>query len=204
MRGEYAKRLSAGDWMLLLDADEVFTDEGLWRMSALMRSADVVMPAFHLVWNDMRTLGTGRWDEFPQVKAVRWRAGWGYSRDHNCPTDARGAHVTALPGVRTVRTKERLYFHYSWAGKTDEKLRMKCRYYVAQNGAEVFPPDYFDRVFLPWREGDEEVRRRLESECGTHPYGGGGTARFEGGHPTPVVRCTAVKAEALEGAPSAT
>ncbi len=184
MRSRYAAELRPGDWMLLLDADEVFTEEGLWRMSALMHSADVICPSFHLFWNDMGTLGTGRWDEFRQLKAVRWREGWSYARDHNVPTDARGVHVTALSGVKVVRTPQRLYCHYSWAGRSDEKLARKCRHYVAQNGAKVFPPDYFERVFLAWRNNPGEIERAF----GTHPYGGGGTARFALKHPEPVER----------------
>jgi len=188
MREEYVKRLEPGDWMFLLDADEVFTPGGLWRMSALMHDHDVIMPAFRLFWNDMRTLGTGRWDDYRQVKAVRWREGFTYSRDHNTPTDASGVPVTALPDMRVARPAAnpdgRLYYHYSWAGKTDEKLAMKCRYYVGQNGARVFPPDYMTRVFLPWRTRPSEIER----EYGTHPYGGGGTAAFEGEHPAPVAK----------------
>ena len=61
---------------------------------------------------------------------------------------------------------------------------MKCAYYVGQNGARVFPPDYMERVFVPWREHPEEVER----EFGTHPYGGGGSAPFDGEHPPPVTR----------------
>jgi GT2 family glycosyltransferase len=184
MREAYATELRPGDWMLLLDADEVFTEEGLWRMSALMHEADVVCPGFHLFWNDLATLGTGRWDDFPQVKAVRWRKGLTYLRDHNMPCDSRGVAVTAIKGARVVRTRERLYCHYSWAGKSDGKLARKARYYVEQNGPAVFPPDWFERVFLAWRDDPE----RIEREFGTHPYGGGGTEPFAGEHPGPVRR----------------
>lgn len=184
MRQEYVKRLRPGDWMLLLDADEVFTEEGLWRLSALMHGADVVCPGFFLFWNNLRTLGVGRWDDFHQVKAVRWREGFGYWRDHNMPTDRNGTPVTAIPGLRVVRTSEKLYCHYSWAGKADEKLARKCAYYVEQNGPDMFPPDYFERVFLAWRRDPA----RVEREFGTHPYGGGGAAPFRGEHPVPVRR----------------
>jgi len=186
-RARYAEELRPGDWMLLMDADEVFSEAGLWRMSALMHGADVVCPGFFLFWNDLGTLGTGRWDDYRQVKAVRWRDGFGYHSDHNCPTDRRGRRVTALRGTRVVETRERLYSHYSWAGKTDEKLHAKCAYYVAQNGAGLFPPDYFERVFLAWRRDP----RKVENEFGTHPYGGGGTVRFTGRHPAPVERLLA-------------
>ncbi|MHC4253246.1 MAG: hypothetical protein ACYS9X_29350, partial [Planctomycetota bacterium] len=43
-------------------------------------------------------------------------------------------------------------------------------------------------VFVSWREGDADVRARIESEMGTHPYGGGGAEAFTGEHPSPVRR----------------
>lgn len=183
MRAAYAARLRPGDVMLLLDADEVFDPEGLWRLAYLMHEADVVMPGFHLLWNDIRTVGTGVWDSFPQVKVVRWREGFGYRRDHNEPCDRLGRPVRRIPSLKVLRTPERLYFHYSWAGKTDRKLRKKAAYYAAQNRG-LFPPDYMDRVFFAWRERPGEVER----ESGTHPYGGGGALPFAGRHPEPVER----------------
>jgi len=180
-RNAYAARLRPGDWMLLMDGDEVFYEAGLWRLSALMHRHEVIIPGFHLFWNDFDTVGTGVWDKFPQVKAVRWRAGYRY-RDHNCPCDAQGRPVTRSGGV--CRTKEKLYAHYSWV-KPIEKLRAKAAYYELQPGAsERFRKDYIETVFLPWRERPDEIIRRY----GTHPFGGGGAEHFKGEHPEPIRR----------------
>ena len=180
-RNAYAQRLNPGDWMLLMDGDEVFHEDGLWRLSALMHDYDIIRPAFHLFWNDVETVGTGVWDDFRQVKAVRWRKGDRY-RDHNCPSDARGCLVTAAR--RVGDTDERLYAHYAWV-KPVEKLRLKAAYYGRQPGArERIRPNYMDEVFLAWRRTPLEVVSRF----GTHPFGGGGAEPFLGAHPKPILR----------------
>jgi len=186
MRNACLKHVRPGDWMILLDADEVFTEEGLWRLSALMHGqADIIRPAFRLFWNDMDTLGTGKWADYRQVKVVRWQEGWSYDHDHNMPTDKSGRRIIDLPGMNILDPAGPLYHHYSWAGRTDAKLALKCRYYAAQNrgeGKQPFPADYMSRVFQAWRER----ARFVEETYGTHPYGGGGTKAFTGEHPEPV------------------
>lgn len=184
MRNAYATFLKDTDYMLLLDGDEVFSEDGLWRMLYLMSKNDVVRPLFHLFWNNLDTLGTGRWDQYAQVKFVRWRDGLSYSNDHNMPCDHRGVPVTDLADVRVLHTRERLYYHYSWAGKTDSKLRAKCKFYSLQNGEDVFNPNYFEQVMRPWRTS----REYIEQNFGTHPYGSGGTETALLSHPEPVKR----------------
>ncbi len=183
-RNAYAARLCPGDWMLLMDGDEVFFDDGLWRLAALMHRYDAILPGFALFWNDFDTLGTGRWDQFPQVKAVRWPAGATY-RTHLEPVDRRGRPLVRLARRRTFRkSSERLYAHYSWV-KPLAKLRAKAAYYERQPGAaERMRRNYIEEVFLRWRRDPE----RVEREFGTHPFGGGGAKRFTGRHPAPIAR----------------
>jgi GT2 family glycosyltransferase len=185
MREEYAKRLRPGDWMLLLDADEVFSEEGLWRLSRHMHRADVVMPGFWLVWNKMDTVGTGKWDGYPQYKAVRWQKGYTYANDDNVPCDERGRPLSAIPRLRVVRTKsERLYVHYSWV-RPLKKIKRKIDYYRRKPNVTTRPRDgYFEKVFLAWRESP----RRVEAEYGTHPFGGGGARKLPCEHPEPVLK----------------
>jgi len=179
-RQAYAKRLKPDDWMLLMDGDEVFFEAGLWRLSALMHRHEIIMPGFTLFWNNFETVGTGLWDQFPQVKVVRWHEGYHY-RDHNCPCDATGRLVSGGKEKRRL-IAERLYAHYAWVKPLD-KLRKKAAYYERQPGAASrIRPRYIDDVFLPWRETPLAIAERF----GTHPFGGGGFCAFEGEHPEPI------------------
>jgi len=178
-RNAYASRLRPGDWMILVDADEVFYEAGLWRLSALMHQHDVISPGFDLFWNDFSTVARGVWDRFPQIKAVKWREGYRY-RDHNCPCDKDGALISR----NVYKTPERLYAHYAWV-KPMEKLRQKAAYYERQPGArERFRPQYIDKVFIPWRRDPA----RIISTFGSHPFGGGTADPFLGRHPEPMAR----------------
>lgn len=171
-RNAYVAELREGDWMLLMDGDELFDERGLWRLSALMHQHDVLCPGFYLFWNNCSTLGIGAWTKYQQMKVVKWHTGYHFGTDHNMPITAEGRRVVDLGNV--YRGEEPLYYHYSWV-KPLEKLRQKARYYKHQIGDVSV--DYVDDVLLKWRADPQSV---LE----THPRGGGGLWRpFTGSHP---------------------
>ena len=180
-RTAYANLLQPGDWMLLMDGDEVFTDEGIWRMSYLMHKYDLIIPGFYLFWNNFHTTCGGIWERFPQMKAVRWQEGYQY-RDHTCVSDASGRRLSSRLGIKVgdVR-KEKLYCHYSWV-KPIEKLRAKLNYYRHQPRVPKLVDDYINKVFLAWRQSP----KKIESKYGTHPFGGGLTERFIQEHPDSI------------------
>jgi len=180
-RTAYANRLKHGDWMLLMDGDEIFTDEGLWRMSFLMHEYDVILPGFHLFWNNFQTSCRGIWEDFPQMKAVRWKHGYHY-RDHTFVADKAGQRLSSRTGLKVGDfSKEKLYCHYSWV-KPITKLRAKLDYYKFQPHVPRLVENYIDRVFLAWRADP----KRIESKYGTHPFGGGRSEIFDQEHPQAI------------------
>ncbi len=180
-RNAYAEKLNHGDWLLLMDGDEVFLDKGIWRLSALMHYYDILMPGFYLFWNNFRTLGTSVWEDFLQVKAVHWKDGFHYV-NHNYPSDEKGKSIVHAGHYKKWRSSaERLYCHYSWV-KPLEKLRVKAEYYRHQKGHPPVIANYIDKVFLGWRRDP----KMIEKKFGTHLYGAGETAQFMVKHPEAI------------------
>jgi len=174
-----AQRLRPGDWLLPLSADEVCTAAGLHRLAQLMQDYEVIVAATWMFWNNFRTLGTGRWDEAREVKALRWRAGYHY-RHHACPADAAGRLVTAN-GTLALRTAERFSCRYAWV-RPRAALPLQVERWRRRHGD--LRPRYLEQVFLRWRREPQLVERRY----GTHPRGAGGTRQFAGAHPEPIAR----------------
>lgn len=173
MRNAYAEQLKPGDWMFMLDGDEVYKEEQLWRVTELMRDYEILIMQFWLFWNDVNTIGTGNWAKYPQERVVRWHPGFNYKGKNHL-------HVAAYDGrlaksiYPTWSGEQKMFYHYSWV-RPIEKIRQKLFYYKHQSGNDN--DRYVDNVFLKWRETPELVRGR------THPMGGGDFESFEGIHP---------------------
>lgn len=181
MRNAYVDYLKPGNWMFMLDGDEVYNTNQLWRVTELMKKHNVLIMQFWLFWNNMQTLGTGSWERYPQERVVRWAEGFGYRNgNHLHVSNANGDLVSSI--YPCWRGDEKLFFHYSWV-RPLEKIRQKREYYKHQSGNKN--DTYVDEVFLKWRKDPHSVIGQ------THPMGGGNFKPFEGVHPPGVQKLLA-------------
>jgi hypothetical protein len=178
MRNAYAEKLKPGNWMFMLDGDEVYEENQLWKIVQLMNKFEVLIMQFWVFWNNINTIGTGKWDQFKQERIVKWKKGYGYrGKSHLNVTDPNNFFVHTKS--RTWRGNDRLFYHYSWV-RPIEKIRQKLEYYKYQSG--INNSSYVDDIFLKWRTDPEVVRGR------THPMGGGDWATFDGIHPPQIIK----------------
>ncbi len=176
MRNSYAELLNQGDWMFQQDADEVYDQQQLLKIIDLMiRKYNVVRMQYWSFWNNVHTLGTGKWDNYPCERVVKWQTGFKYKGHLNVST-SNGELVMRMAKARWVGN-DRLFYHYSWI-RPIEKLRQKLLYYKYQSGNNN--DSYIDDVFLKWRIDPESVRGK------THPMGGGDFEPFLGKHPPQI------------------
>lgn len=178
MRNQYATRLKENEWMFMLDGDEVYKPTQLNRIQELMNlNYECFILSFWTFWNNVNTIGTGVWDNYPQERIVKWKQGYHYSgKNHLHVSNNKNQLVR-----NTVKTfsnkKERLFYHYSWVRPVD-KIKQKRDYYKYQSGRSG--DDYLEKIFLKWRENPNLV------EGNTHPFGGGKTEEFKGVHPIQI------------------
>ncbi len=183
MRNAYAEHLHGGDWMFMLDGDEVYSENQLWRVLKIMQEFEVLRMQYYLFWNNVHTLGTGSWGGYPQERIVYWREGYHYkSPNHLGVVNAKGK--SAAHRFPTFSGSEKLFYHYAYV-RPLEKIRQKIAYYEQQLLREWRKNDvqenYMENVFLKWRHDPTSVRA-------THPRGGGGTCPFAGIHPRGVTK----------------
>lgn len=176
MRNAYADKLHVGEWMFMLDGDEVYNSNQLWRCTELMQQYEVIIMNFHLLWNTVNTVGTGVWDNYPQERIVKWQPTYKYRGKNHLKVSTQNNSL-ACDLRPCYKQKERFFYHYSWI-RPIEKIRQKVDYYKYQAGKET--RNYVDEVFLKWRTDPESVRGR------THPLGGGDWSAFKGIHPPQV------------------
>lgn len=177
MRNRYAEKLKHGDWMFMVDGDEIYKKNQLWRVRELMQNYECMIFQFWVFWNDMNTIGTGAWEKYPQERVVRWKNGYHYhGKNHLHVANGAGQLVRSI--VPTFSDPEKIFYHYSWV-RPLEKIRQKLYYYKFQSGNNN--DSYVDDVFLKWRENPASVAGK------THPIKpGGGAEPFPGIHPESI------------------
>lgn len=175
MRNAYAQHLRSNDWMFMIDADEVYSTDKLQHIIELMKTYDAIIMQFWVFWNNVNTLGTGKWQTYPQERMIRWRKDYHYhGKNHFHVHNSSGKVVHK--NVKTWQSDEKMFYHYSWV-RPIEKIRQKLEYYKYQAG--INNDRYVNDVFLKWRNDPNAIKE-------THPMGGGGFAAFEGTHPAQV------------------
>jgi len=184
MRNAYVQHLRPSNWMFMLDGDEVYKPGQLWVIAELMRRFECLRMQYYVFWNDVDTIGTGTWENYPQERIVKWKKGYHYhDRNHLAVADRSKKDIAFR--VPTYHDKEKLFYHYSWV-RPLSKIQQKLAYYAVQlkrewGQANVVNPRYVEEVFLKWREEPEAV-------TGTHPKGGGEVCPFAGIHPYEVTQ----------------
>ena len=82
-------------------------------------------------------------------------------------------------------------YHYSYV--FPEQVRKKIDYYKAKVSRDNCIDDYFNKVYLPWVNGDENQKLKIESNyIGVHEFkphvrGECYTKKFEGTHPESII-----------------
>lgn len=183
MRNSYVPHISPDEWMFMLDGDEVYKENQLWLLTNLMQFYECLTLNFYTFWNNIETVGTGSWDQYPQERLVKWKNGYHYkSPNHLFVVDKNGQRVNKT--VPTYSGRERLFYHYSWVRPLN-KIKQKLEYYNIQLreewGKNDIAKNYIEDVFLKWRNDPKSVRS-------THPRGGGGACPFAGIHPYEVLK----------------
>jgi hypothetical protein len=48
-----------------------------------MKQYEVLVMQFWLFWNDMNTMGTDKWENYPQERIVKWHSGYEYKGNNH-------------------------------------------------------------------------------------------------------------------------
>ncbi|HUU98343.1 MAG TPA: glycosyltransferase family 2 protein [Phycisphaerae bacterium] len=176
----YLKKLQVGDWCLAVDADEVFWESTLWRLSMAMHEADYITADWLLLWRDFQTAGRGVWEKY-RLDMRFFRVGDGYR--YNTHLKVVNKHGVLIDQAsRKTHLSFPLVAHYAWV-KPLAKIRAKLEYYRRQCPDTFMPQDYVDRIFRGWGADPAGM-----NAIGTHPMGKGTCEPWTGAHPEPIAR----------------
>lgn len=174
MRRSYCDYLNPGDWMWLMDGDEVYKPNQIWEITNLMKKYECLYLNHWTFWNNINTRATEYWDEFAAERIVKWKEGYGYDKKNHLFVSCKGNLVKNI--VNTIESENKLFYHYSWI-RPIEKIIQKQEYYKHQTGN--YRDNYINEVFLKWRENPDQVKE-------THPFGRGKWEVFKGIHPKQI------------------
>ncbi|OGV45528.1 MAG: hypothetical protein A2X46_09160 [Lentisphaerae bacterium GWF2_57_35] len=190
-----------GDYLMHLDADEIWTSEALSRLrEELQKDPSITCVEFapHHFWHRFETvLVDGHWDA-PFMRVFKFEPGARW-KSHEPPVllNPQGQAYNDIRRVNGAREWGITFHHYNYL--TEEQARWKNEFFKRYYRMENVPSsdesrrigmtrDWFEKVWLAWKSDP----RGVEAKYGTTPGGGpawrpvGRTAPYAGEHPAPI------------------
>ena len=162
------------EYVWLVDSDEIWKPETIEAVLKLLEETKADSMAFKAqsFYGGFDHWITGFERSFPVQRIQRWYPGARWS-SHRPPTvlapDGRPWHEHKHISHEETDKLGLEYFHYSYVFPS--QMLMKDLYYGEAQSKGLSLPDYFHRIYVPWVNGTEEQRRRLEwSWDGVHNW----------------------------------
>lgn len=166
-RSAYIDRMekSGDNWCILHDADEVWDDENIQRLTTYLRSAPKETLLFsyqwlHFIADCWHTIHGGQWTPPREIGAFRLLPGIHYISHHRIGINIEGRDIHFIDFAKQsspahIILEDVMFFHYGHA-QTKEKAEAKSHFYFDRDSAcrEGYGVTewgrYREEYFLPW------------------------------------------------------
>jgi len=183
----YMKHLDA-DYLWQIDSDEIYRKQDIETIIELMpkyTSIGVCSTTFFGGFNHTIS-GFEANVEYKRIFKVTSGSQWASHRPPSIDNIVDDNHLSA----QALKAMGITMFHYSYVW--DRQVKDKIEYYKAKISKDNCIDDYFNRVYLPWKTGNQEQRDKIEQEYdGVHEFkssyiGESFTEPFTGNHPIDI------------------
>lgn len=186
------------DYMWNLDADEVYKQSDLNKLVSLLEEGRYTSVGFRFrsFFGGFKHYLTGFEEKHQAYRVLKLYPGSQWARHRNPPKlkHAEGVEVWPekhLDYTTTAALGMRIY-HYSYV--FPRQVFEKVSYYKAAVSKDNCIDNYFKKIYLPWVQGDDEKRARIENRFdGVHEFvqsyrGSCRTREFKDIHPLAIQR----------------
>ena len=183
------------DYLWMIDSDEIYTTSDIKKTIEFLdrtkpTSVGVQSCTFYGGFNHYLTGFEQNTDNFLRIFKVTPKSKWLTHRPPTIqyPTNIQKLHINSNLFFQLTNVQ---MYHYSYV--FPEQVRKKIDYYKAKVSRDNCIDDYFNKVYLPWVNGDENQKLKIESNyIGVHEFkphvrGECYTKKFEGTHPESII-----------------
>jgi len=183
------------DYLWMIDSDEIYTTSDIKKTIEFLdktkpTSVGVQSCTFYGGFNNYLTGFEQNTDNFLRIFKVMPKSKWLTHRPPTIqyPTDIQKLHINSNLFFQLTNVQ---MYHYSYV--FPEQVRKKIDYYKAKVSRDNCIDDYFNKVYLPWVNGDEKQKLKIESNyMGVHEFkphvrGECYTKEFNGTHPESII-----------------